>query len=94
MKTTVELPDRLFRRAKVLAAQRGTTLRELVVEGLRQVTESKGAAPAPTLTLTTEEAAVATIGAHGLPVLKRPARARKKKVTCALVDRLRDELHA
>ena len=40
MKTTIELPDPLFRRAKILAAQRGTTLRELVVEGLQCVTGS------------------------------------------------------
>ena len=91
MKTTIELPDPLFRHAKILAARRGTTLRELVVEGLQHVTAT---APAPAETaprLTTEEAAVATIGAHGLPVLKRPA-GSKKKVTRALVDRIRDEL--
>lgn len=92
MKTTIELPDPLLRQAKVLAARRGSTLRELVVEGLRHVT-SGGTAAAPSgLRLTPEEAAVATIGAHGLPVLKRPASARKARVTRALVDRLRDEL--
>ena len=38
MKTTIELPDPLFRRAKIVAAQRGTTLRGLVIKGLRSVT--------------------------------------------------------
>ncbi len=34
MKTTVEIPDSLFRRAKSAAAQRGIPLRELVSEAL------------------------------------------------------------
>jgi len=40
MKTTVELPDELYRRAKVEAALRGRKLRDLVEEGLRRVLES------------------------------------------------------
>jgi hypothetical protein len=35
MKTTLELPDQLFRRAKVAAAERGQTLKEFVTEALR-----------------------------------------------------------
>ena len=34
MKTTIDLPDSILHRAKVVAAQRKTTLRELVVSGL------------------------------------------------------------
>ncbi len=34
MKTTIDLPDDLLHRAKVAAAQRKTTLKELVVQGL------------------------------------------------------------
>ncbi|MDA0765306.1 MAG: hypothetical protein O3A92_00585 [Verrucomicrobia bacterium] len=37
MKTTIELPDDLVHRAKVLAAERRTTLRELVLQGLEHV---------------------------------------------------------
>lgn len=37
MKTTIELPDSLGRKAKMLAAERRTTLRALVVEGLERV---------------------------------------------------------
>jgi hypothetical protein len=92
MKTTIELPDPLFRQAKILAARRGTTLRELVVEGLQHVTATGPAPAGAALRLTTEEAAVATLGDHGLPVLKRPANSKRKKVTRALVDRIRDEL--
>jgi hypothetical protein len=34
MKTTIDLPDDLLHRAKIVAAQRKTTLKELVLQGL------------------------------------------------------------
>lgn len=34
MKTTIDLPEALLHRAKITAAQRKTTLKELVVQGL------------------------------------------------------------
>jgi len=40
MKTTIDLPDDLLIKAKVIAAERRTTLRELVLEGLKRVTEA------------------------------------------------------
>jgi hypothetical protein len=40
MKTTVEVPDDLYRRAKAKAALRGRKLRELVEEGLRLVLDA------------------------------------------------------
>jgi hypothetical protein len=40
MKTTVELPDELYRRAKAEAALRGRKLKDLVEEGLRLVLET------------------------------------------------------
>ena len=39
MKTTIELPDELYRRAKAAAALRGRKLEDLVEEGLRIVVE-------------------------------------------------------
>ena len=39
MRTTVDIPDELFRRAKSEAALRGRKLRDLVEEGLRLVVE-------------------------------------------------------
>jgi hypothetical protein len=42
MKTTVELPDELYRRAKAEAALRGRKLKDLVEEGLRLVLETAG----------------------------------------------------
>ena len=35
MKTTVEIPDELVREVKEVGAQTGVTMRELIVEGLR-----------------------------------------------------------
>lgn len=40
MKTTVEISDALLEAAKRLAAERGTTLRALIEQGLRSVVES------------------------------------------------------
>jgi hypothetical protein len=40
MKTTVEVPDELYRRAKAEAALRGRKFRELVEEGLRLALET------------------------------------------------------
>jgi hypothetical protein len=45
MKTTVEIPDDLFRRAKAKAALEGTTLRELMTQGLEMVLEQPRRAP-------------------------------------------------
>ena len=48
MKTTLEIPDAIFRRAKALAAARGIPLREFVTEAveMRLRERAPGAAPA------------------------------------------------
>lgn len=38
MKTTIDVPDELLHRAKITAAQRKTTLKELVLQGLEYAT--------------------------------------------------------
>jgi len=43
MKTTVEIPDFLFRKAKSLAAERGQTLKELLEEALREKLQKRPA---------------------------------------------------
>jgi predicted DNA-binding ribbon-helix-helix protein len=45
MKTTVDISDPLFESARKLAAQRGTTMRALIEEGLRTVLQAHRAAP-------------------------------------------------
>lgn len=44
MKTTIDIPDALAQEAKAVARGSGTTLRELVVAGLRAEVERRGAA--------------------------------------------------
>ena len=46
MKTTIEIPDPLFRKAKSSAAERGQSLKQLVTEALREkLAAGRGAAP-------------------------------------------------
>ena len=45
MKTTVEIPDPLFRKAKSKAAERGQTLKELMTEALQEKLATKTGAP-------------------------------------------------
>ena len=40
MRTTVEIPDPLLRRAKLAAVEQGTTLKQLVTRGLEQVLQA------------------------------------------------------
>lgn len=40
MRTTIDIPDELFRQAKAQAALEGTTLKELVTRGLRLAMEA------------------------------------------------------
>ena len=42
MKTTVEIPDRLFREAKEYAARHGIPIRAVIEMGLRSVLEAAG----------------------------------------------------
>lgn len=43
MKTTLEIPNQIFRRAKSVAASRGIPLRELVTEAVRQKLDAEAA---------------------------------------------------
>lgn len=47
MKTTIEIPNPLFRKAESKAAERGQTLKELVAEALREKLASKAGAVPP-----------------------------------------------
>jgi len=46
MKTTIEIPDPLFRKAKSKAAERGQTLKQLVTEALQEKLAATAAASA------------------------------------------------
>jgi hypothetical protein len=45
MTTTIDLPDEVLHRAKIVAAQRGTTLKSLFLSGLELVMNSDAAEP-------------------------------------------------
>jgi hypothetical protein len=49
VKTTIEIPDALFRRAKSVAAEQGIPLRELVSEALADKLRALGAGAKPWL---------------------------------------------
>jgi hypothetical protein len=49
MKTTIELPDELYRQAKAKAALSGRKLKDLVEQGLRLALEAPAEAPVRTL---------------------------------------------
>jgi hypothetical protein len=44
MRTSIDIPDPLIRRAKKLARERGISLRQLLLDGLRSVVETGGSA--------------------------------------------------
>ncbi len=43
MRTTVDIPDETYRTIKVMAAERGTTVRELILQGLETVMRGRKA---------------------------------------------------
>jgi hypothetical protein len=61
VKTTVELPDDLYRRAKAEAALRGRKLKDLIEEGLRLALEAPRKAP--------QRRSLAVLMKHGLGIV-------------------------
>jgi plasmid stability protein len=51
MKTTIEMPDDLYRAAKAEAALRGRKLKDMIEEGLRLVLASSRHHPPPSLAI-------------------------------------------
>ena len=47
MKTTIDIPEPLYKRAKILAVERGQTLREIVVASLQRELDSPPVAAEP-----------------------------------------------
>ncbi len=90
MKTTVEIPDPLFHRAKVFTAKQKITFRELIIAGLENAMSSpitKGDRP----NLSAEQAATMEIDEIGVPILKRRKIPPRKKYLTQIAD-LREEL--
>jgi hypothetical protein len=65
MRSTFDLPDDLMKRAKIAAVKRGSTLRDLVAEGLRRVLTDEVAPKRKRMT----EAPVRLPPGHTIPIL-------------------------
>jgi len=88
MKTTIEVPDQLLHRAKLLAARRRTTLKNLFIAALEK--ETAEAPVASPYSLPEEASQLLEINSYGLPVLKR--KQRPEPITDEIVNKLREEL--
>jgi hypothetical protein len=87
MKTTIEIPDTLYRRAKVRAAEDSITLKDLVVTALEHELRRSKEGPLP---CAGEASAHYAIDSCGWPVLKRDPK-DATVVTEELVGKLREE---
>ncbi len=65
MRSTFDLPDSLVKRAKIAAVRRGSTLRDLVAEGLRRVLNEEEPSNRQRMT----EAPVKLPADHSIPVM-------------------------
>jgi hypothetical protein len=79
MKTTLDLPDVILTRAKMLAIRRHTTLKALVEHALMREIEGAG---------TSDHDELIEEGPHGIPRLKREGR---PFITTAMIRELMDE---
>ncbi len=90
MKTTIDVPDALYRRLKIRAAESGVTIRHLVVQGIERELEGEA------IRLRSNSRGEPAVERHsyvdekGWPVLKRRAD-DDTVITNEFVDRLRDE---
>jgi len=88
MKTTIDIPDLLYRQVKIKAFERGTSLRDMMISSLRrEIEEAHPPASAPALAR--EEKAVYTTDDLGFVVLKRSG--RKQVVKDAFINELRNK---
>jgi hypothetical protein len=86
MKTTIDLPDALYRRLKIRAAESGVTIRHLVVQGVER--ELGGVTDQTTDDSPQERHSY--VDEQGWPVLKRPED-DSTVITNDLVNRLRKD---
>ena len=88
MKTTIDIPDPLYRRVKIKAFERGCSVKELMINGLMHELDGSERPPAP-VALAKEEKGVYAINDLGFIVLKHAP--GKKRVTDARVNSLREK---
>jgi plasmid stability protein len=89
MKTTIDLPDDLYKSVKVRAAQEGRTVREIVVEGIRlRLHFDQETRHAPDLSV--RESRHFYVDEEGWPVLKRTPD-DTRTVTDEMINELREQ---
>jgi len=64
MRTTVDLPDQLMKRAKIEAVRRGSTLRDLLADALRRLLADQG----PPQGTRMDEAPIKLPPGHTIPI--------------------------
>jgi hypothetical protein len=89
MRSTFDLPDNLVKRAKIAAVKRGSTLRDLVAEGLRRVLSDEQYGQRKRMT----EAPVKLPPGHSIPVLSNGEIAMLFSSRCWLIVTLRTKPH-
>ena len=90
MKTTIDLPDALYRRLKIRAAESGVTIRHLVVQGIER---ELGGGTETATKVTNEErdpGRHSYVDEEGWPVLKQRAD-DSTVITNEFVERLRED---
>lgn len=90
MKTTIDLPDALYRRLKIRAAESGVTIRHLVVQGIERELAGHVDLSRRDSRPESDVERHSYVDEQGWPVLKRRAD-DATVITDEFVDRLRDE---
>ena len=90
MKTTIDLPDALYRRLKIRAAESGVTIRELVVNGVERELSGEPQLETEDSERRPEGERHSYVDEKGWPLLKRPA-GERTVITNEFVNRLRQE---
>jgi hypothetical protein len=90
VKTTIDLPDALYRRLKIRAAESGVTIRHLVIQGIERELGGNGGATPGVSYPDDDQSRHSYVDERGWPVLKRPPHDRTV-VTNDFVNRLRED---
>lgn len=89
MKTTIEIPEPLYRRAKIRAVERGESLKDLFLSALQRELAEEDKTPAKSPELDRPD--LYTLNAHGFAVLKRKPNTTNV-VTNAWINKMREEM--
>jgi hypothetical protein len=90
MKTTIDVPDALYKRLKVYAAQSGVTIRHLVLQGIQRELGEISEQTASAADRQADPGRHSYVDDDGWPVLRRDSD-DQTVVTNELVNRLREE---